>query len=275
MIHAIRAVVTALLGLAFAAPGLRAQIDYRNLDDERPVGTEDAYPVEHYAFEILTPFTFATTTGTQQYLFAPEVEYGVLSNTQVGLKLPLAVSATSGASDAGIGGLATYALYNFNTESPVLPAFAVRGDVAFPAGSLGGGAVRVTLKAIATRSWGLWRAHLNLLGSTGSNDDLGIDALPRWAATAAVDRTFFRQSVLVIGELAAFQASTGAPTQATIATGLRWQWRPALVLDTGISTRLTSTGPDFTITLGLSHTLAFRGLMPSGEPVGVSHAAHH
>ena len=142
MIHAIRAPTTALLGLALAASGLTAQIDYRNLDDERPVGTEDAYPVEHYAFEVLAPFTFATTSSAQQYLVAPELEYGLLPNTQVGLKLPVAVSDASGASDAGIGGLAAYALYNFNTESRAIPAFALRGDIAFPVGSLAGGIFR-------------------------------------------------------------------------------------------------------------------------------------
>lgn len=269
-----RAMFPALLGLALGATRLAAQIDYRNLDDERPVGTEDAYPVEHYAFEVLAPLTFATTGGTQQYLLAPEVEYGVLPNTQVGVKLPLAVSAADGSSDAGLGGIAAYALYNFNTESGTLPAFALRSDVSFPVGSLAGDGVRFTLKAIATRSWGLWRAHLNLLGSSGSNDDLGIDALPRWAATVAVDRTFFRQSLLLIGEAAVFEQSTDSPTQATAALGLRWQWTPTLVLDTGVSTRLTATGPDFTITLGFTHVLAFRGLMPRYAPLEVPHATH-
>ena len=40
-----------------------AQIDYRNLDDERPVVTEDAYPVERYAFEFLAPYLFEAEAG--------------------------------------------------------------------------------------------------------------------------------------------------------------------------------------------------------------------
>lgn len=269
-----RALLAALPAIALAAGRLAAQIDYRNLDDERPVGTEDAYPVEHYAIEILAPFTFATAGDAQQYLLAPELEYGVLANTQVGLKLPLAVSAEPGASDAGLGGIAAYGLYSFNTESRTLPAFALRGDLSFPVGSLAGSDVRFTLKAIATRSWGRWRTHLNLLGSTGSNDDPGIDALPRWGASVALDRTFFRQSLLLIGEVAVFEQLTDSPTQATAALGLRWQWAPTLVLDGGVSTRLTSMGPDFTITLGFSHVLAIRGLMPRLAPKEVSHDAH-
>ncbi len=273
--HRMRAAVAALFGLFLAASRLEAQLDYRNLDDERPVATEDAYPVEHYAFEVLAPLAFATNDGAQQYLLAPEVEYGMLANTQVGVRVPLAVSTIGGTSEAGLGGLTAYALYNFNTESRVLPALALRGDVSFPVGSLAGDGLRFTLKAIATRSWGIWRAHLNLLGSAGSNDDLGVDALPRWAATVAVDRTFWRQSLLVVGELAVFQAASGAATQATAALGMRWQWTPTLVLDTGVSTRLTATGPDFTMTIGFTHVLAFRALMPSGPPAEVSHAPDH
>jgi hypothetical protein len=48
----------AALAIALTAAGfppLAAQIDYRNLDDHRPVRTEDAYPIERYAFELLIP----------------------------------------------------------------------------------------------------------------------------------------------------------------------------------------------------------------------------
>ena len=42
------------VGLCSSFPArVWAQIDYRNLDDDRPVVTEDAYPVERYAFELL------------------------------------------------------------------------------------------------------------------------------------------------------------------------------------------------------------------------------
>ena len=48
-----RAAVLLLLPATVAA-----QVDYRNLDDERPVTTEDAYPVDRYALEIMMPFSF-------------------------------------------------------------------------------------------------------------------------------------------------------------------------------------------------------------------------
>lgn len=40
---------------------VQAHIDYRNLDDHRPVRTEDAYPIERHAFELIVPYS--TTTG--------------------------------------------------------------------------------------------------------------------------------------------------------------------------------------------------------------------
>ena len=46
-----------VLPVLIPAP-LPAQIDYRNLDDGRPIATEDAYPVERYAFELLAPYRF-------------------------------------------------------------------------------------------------------------------------------------------------------------------------------------------------------------------------
>lgn len=266
------AVLAALGGIPLAVATLAAQIDYRNLDDGRPVLTEDAYPVERYALELLAPFAFATGAGAQQYLLGLGAEYGLLANTQVGLRIPLAVDAASGRSEAGLAGLGAAALYNLNTESSSLPALSLRGDLDFPVGSLSGDDLRFSLKAIATHSWGLWRAHLNFLGSVGSDGTLGIDALPRWAGSVAVDRTLFRQSLLLVGELAAFQASSGDPTAATAALGLRWQWTPTLVFDAGVSRRLTSTGPDVAVTLGFSHVVAFSGLMPLGRSTEVPHA---
>ncbi len=45
-----RAAVAAAVLVAAVPRGAQAQIDYRNLDDDRPTRIEDAYPVERYAF---------------------------------------------------------------------------------------------------------------------------------------------------------------------------------------------------------------------------------
>jgi hypothetical protein len=108
------------------------------------------------------------------------------------------------------------------------------------------------------------RAHLNASRGFGPEDELSVaEPLSRWSASLAVDRTFFRSSFLLIGEIAALQSIEGAPTALNASLGARWQWTPTLVLDAGVSRRLRSEiGPDFALTIGLSHAFAIRALMP-------------
>jgi hypothetical protein len=244
-----------------------AQIDYRNLDDDRPVVTEDAYPVERYAFELLAPYRYeAEPDGARLHTAVPEVAYGLARNAQVGLKLPLAAVDESTGTDWGLAGLRVFGLYNFNTETRNLPALSLRADASFPVGSLAGEGGRFAIKAIATRSWGRTRAHLNASRGFGSEDALSVaEPLSRWSASLAIDRTFFRSSILLIGEVAVSQAVRNAPTALNASFGGRWQWTPTLVLDAGLARRLRSDiGPDIALTLGLSHAFALRRLMPAG-----------
>jgi hypothetical protein len=267
MRHTHTAAVLAAAALVLGAASAAAQIDYRNLDDGRPVHTEDAYPIERYAFELLAPVRFeAFPGGLDNTIVAPEVEYGAFMNGQVGLALPLARVHAPGASDFGLAGLRLHAFYNFNTESRSLPAFAVRTDLALPVGALAGDVARLAVRGIATRSWGLTRAHLNAAWSFGSENGLArAEAAPRWSGSLAVDRTLFRQSLVLLVEGLAEQEVRGGPTVATLAAGARWQWTPTAVLDLGVSRRLTSDGPDFGLTLGLSHAFALHGLLPAGR----------
>jgi hypothetical protein len=260
------AAVAAGLCSSFTAP-VSAQIDYRNLDDGRPVVTEDAYPVERYAFELLASYRFeAETGGVQHHTAVPEAAYGLARNAQIGLKLPLALVDEDTGTDQGLAGLRLSGLYNFNTESRWLPALSLRADASFPVGSLAGEGSRFALKAVATRSWGRMRAHLNFARGFGSEDALSVaEPLSRWNASLAVDRTFFRSSMLLIGEVALSQATQNAFTAVNASVGGRWQWTPTLVLDAGLTRRLRSDiGPDIAVTIGLSHAFAIWGLMPAG-----------
>jgi len=263
--RALDAACAVLLGLTAMPSVTRAQTDYRNLDDGRPVRTEDAFVVDHHEFEFLAPFTYdAGAGGTRRYLIQPELEYGPWPNWQLSMKLPLGVVDSLG-SDAGAGGLQFSGLYSINAEGPSLPAFSTRADLFLPAGELAGDRVLLTLKAIATRTLGLTRVHLNGAWTFGTSavDGPRLEAPPRWFVGAAVDYTLFRSSVLLVGEFSAFQDYDGAPVGVTAAAGARWQWTPTLVLDAGIARRLTgNAGPDIEITAGLTHAFAIRGLMP-------------
>jgi hypothetical protein len=258
----------ATLAIALTAAGIRplaGQIDYRNLDDHRPVQTEDAYPIERYAFELLVPYQYDDERGGDAlHVFTPELGYGVLANAQIGLKLPFTAVDGADETDWGFAGPRVFALYNLNTEGRTLPGLAIRADVALPVGGFAGDNAQLTLKGIATRSWGSTRLHLN--GGLTLGDQTGrpeVNAEPDWAMSLAADRTFLRQSLLVIGELGVLEASSSAPTEVTAGLGVRYQLTPTLVLDAGASRRLVErAGPDLGLTLGLSHAFALAGLMP-------------
>lgn len=121
-----------LVGLLAMPTRAGAQADYRNLDDGRPVRTEDAFVVERHGFELLAPLTYdADVAGARRYSLQPEIEYGVLANMQVSVKLPLGAVDSAG-SDWGIGGMQFSALYNLSAEGPSLPAFSVRAGLTLP-----------------------------------------------------------------------------------------------------------------------------------------------
>ncbi|HEY8104992.1 MAG TPA: hypothetical protein VIE46_02730 [Gemmatimonadales bacterium] len=263
--------LTAVVAVAALCPiaSAVAQTDYRNLDEGRPVHTEDAYAVERYAFELITGAALEKDAGgLETTTFTAELEHGVVMNGQIGLAAPLAVvnPPGSGLETFGLAGLRLHALYNFNTESGSLPALGLRTDLALPVGALAGDVARVTVKAIATRSWGLTRAHANVAWSFGSENGLAdADVAPRWSASIAVDRTFFRSSILLVAEGLIEEAVRGAPTVATLAVGGRWQWSPTRVIDLGLARRVTANGASLAVTIGLSHVFGARGLLPAGR----------
>ncbi|MGH7526199.1 MAG: hypothetical protein ACREMX_05800, partial [Gemmatimonadales bacterium] len=152
-----------------------------------------------------------------------------------------------------------------NTETPALPALALRADVAVPVGNFGGDDPQLGLKGIVTRSWGRTRLHLNGAVTLGADGIPAVDAEPNWAVSLAADHTFLRKSLLVIGEVGVLEAAADAPTEVTAAVGVRYQLAPTLGLDAGVSRRLVAdAGPDVGVTFGLSHAFALAVLLPGG-----------
>ena len=248
---------------------LVAQIDYRNLDDDRPTRVEDAYPAERFAFEFLLPYSYARARdGAVIQSSVLELEYGVFRNAHIGIKAPLAAVRAGGSTTTGLSGLRAFAFYNFNTEGPVLPAISLRADAAFPVGSLSGEETQIAIKGILTRSWGRTRLHVNgaLRVTGGDAAGAAVEGVEDWWYGSAVDRTLFRQSVLLVGEVYALREASATPVEVNASLGLRWQWRPTTVLDVGISRGLREgLGPDYAVTVGISNAFAIAGLMPRGR----------
>jgi hypothetical protein len=259
-----RALAVLAIGIPAACDVASAQTDYRNLDGERPTFIADAYPIERWAFELSVPWRFEhASAGTSTHILGPEISYGLFRNGQVGLSLPLASVDQGFGTEWGLAGVHAFGLYNLTTESGSWWAMSVRMDLALPVGSNGGTATRAGAQFLATRSFGAQRIHVNLAGAFGEENDGGVEALPDWSAGAAVDRTFIRESLLLIGEVYALRHSAAEPTEAIASLGARWQLSPTLVVDGGIGRRLSNAGPDVTVTLGLSHAFAISALLPS------------
>jgi hypothetical protein len=253
-----------LLGILVPPGRAVAQTDYRNLDDDRPTSVEDAYPIERWAFELIAPWRYERTRdGTSLHSFIPELAYGLFPNAHVGLKLPIAGESAGSDRTWGVSGFRVFGLYNFNTDGMRWPALSLRADASFPAGDLGGAGSRVAIKAIMTRSFGRQRVRLNgSFGFGAGPEAAAVEPLPRWSAGAAVDHSFIRQSILLVGEITAKQVSSGDATEAHVTIGARYQVAPTIVLDLGMARRLSDEGPDFAVTVGLSHAFAIAGLMP-------------
>jgi len=252
-----------LVSASFVTPAF-GQTDYRNLDGERPSFIADAYPIERWAFELSMPWRYErTASGQSAHIFGAEVSYGMFRNGQVGLELPLAAVDPGPQTTWGLAGLRAFGLYNLTTESGSWPAVSLRADLALPVGVNGGDATRGGLQLLATRSFGAQRIHANFSAAAGPDGGAMVESLPRWSAGLAIDRTFIRESLLLIGEMYALSHAADEPTQAIASIGARWQLTPTLVVDGGVGRRLSSAGPDVTVTFGLSHAFAVSALLPS------------
>jgi len=252
-----------LVSASFVTPAF-GQTDYRNLDGERPSFIADAYPIERWAFELSMPWRYErSASGQSAHIFGAEVSYGMFRNGQVGLELPLAAVDPGPQTTWGLAGLRAFGLYNLTTESGSWPAVSLRADLALPVGVNGGDATRGGLQLLATRSFGAQRIHVNFSAAAGPDGGAMVESLPRWSAGLAIDRTFIRESLLLIGEMYALRHAADEPTQAIASIGARWQLTPTLVVDGGVGRRLSSAGPDVTVTFGLSHAFAVSALLPS------------
>jgi hypothetical protein len=244
--------------VALLASPAGAQIDYRNLDRGRPIGVEDAYPIERYGFEVAGGYRISRVgPGRAQQMFEPELSFGAGAALGLAVELPLAITERDGGSEAGLAGLHLSAKYNISTERPWMPGLGLRFDGVVPVGSEAGSGLESFASILATRSFGRNRLHLNAgAGLWRPEIPAAVDPLPEWRVGLAVDHTLLRTSTLLIVELIAEQEWDDSVVSILPGIGFRRQLTPTLVLDGGVGFE----GPSFTI--GLSHAFGIAGLMP-------------
>lgn len=243
---------TAALVALLAIPGpAAAQHDYRNLDRGRPLSTEDAYPVEAGALEVMVPWSFEREAGESSVVFEPEVMWGIFRNAMVGLGAPIRLG-----DPGGLSGLRPFAFYNFRSEG-WFPAIAVRLDASIPVGALGGTREIGELGLILTKSFGTTRVHFNQTVSIGSANGPLVDHPVSEVVSVGVDHTLWRRSVVLLADI---QWNNDLDATWWIAgVGARMQVTPTMVFDVGMQRRLSPAGPDLAITAGFTRAFAVTG----------------
>ena len=136
-------------------------LDHDNLDPNRPIGMEDAYAIPKGEIGMEGGVRFNDRReGRTRVTFQPQIIYGAFENTQIEIQGDLMSDPHTLVGAAKSGDLHLGVLYNFNTETISLPAFAARVEVDLPTGVNSKG-VDTQMTGILTRSFGRLRVHLN------------------------------------------------------------------------------------------------------------------
>lgn len=194
--------------------------------------------------------------GKSRLVFQPQLIIGAFNNTQLELSSDVSTDPRSVVGDDKSGNLTVGALYNFNTETVSLPAFAARVQLGLPTGVSAKG-VDTAVTGVMTRSYGRWRMHLNI-GYTFLGSPQGRERSGAYRVVAAVSYplgypTSFRDTI--IANVFTRQSDlVGQRNPTGVGIGLRHQVSSRVVFDAGLGTEFI--GPSdrsvFFSTIGLS-----------------------
>jgi len=148
--------------LLLMVPTVVWALDHDNLDPNRPIAIEDAYVVPKGEIGVEGGILFSDRKqGRSRFVFQPQLIIGAFDNTQLELSSDVQTDPRSVVGDDKSGNLTVGALYNVNTETLSLPAFAARVQLGLPTGVSAKG-VDTALTGVMTRSYGRWRTHVNV-----------------------------------------------------------------------------------------------------------------
>jgi hypothetical protein len=257
----IKAMTTAILCLGLlvvAAPAWA--IDHKNLDENRPLRLEDAYPIASGEIAVEAGGGFRLVRrGADQGFFPVEILYGALPNLQVGIGSVLLTDPRAIDDRPKSGDLRLSALYNFNQETLELPALALKLGLDAPTGT-GGRGYGVGLKGIATKSIERLSLHLNagyeLLTDTKDDERAGRYDLALGFSYPVAAPQFTRATL--VGDVFAEQAlRRGAATTVGAEVGLRYQLTPRIVWDVGIGTEFAGPADRSRFFVGTGFSFGF------------------
>lgn len=260
--------MSALLPAFSLLPSLAQAADHLNLEEGLPTKIEDAYPIKQGAIEVqgIAGYDRASPKkpgdGRDRFELTPQVEYGIARNMQLSLSAPYRFG---NASDAKQGDFRLNALYNFNTEERVLPAFAVAVGIDKPYG-LNSGGTETVVKGILTKSIGPLgdsyiprRVHLNAAWYHNWNP-LSEERSNRYLVGAAYNQPINNDWAMV-ADVYREQKRERNTAENLAELGVRHQLTPLSVLSVGVGAGLNSDAPKWRVVFGFQHTL---GTAPLG-----------
>ncbi len=246
----------AVLGIVML-PTVGLALDHDNLDPNRPIAIEDAYVIPKGEIGVEGGVTFNDRKeGKGRFGFQPQIIYGAFENMQLEIMTGLVTEPSTVSGDDKAGDLSVGVLYNLNTETIDIPAFAVRAEVGVPTGVNSKG-VDTELTGVMTRSFGRWRTHVNVgytfLGSPQAQERSGTYRVAAAVSYPLGYPSSFRDTV--IANLFTRQSDLiGQRNPTGVGIGLRHQVSSRVVFDAGLGTELL--GPSdrsvFFSTMGLS-----------------------
>lgn len=240
-------------GVSLGAPmAVHAQTDHINLEEGFPLEVEDAYPSPYRNWEFELPFRYNRKRNERNlFLLAPELAYGIIRNADVSVAVPVRLGS---ADKTGSGNIELEALYNFNNEGLIFPAFALKGVAIFPTGRDSDG-VDTRFRLIATKSISnrLDRLHLNVQFENNA-DPLPDERDDRWTFILGYSGRL-GPDMMIVADVIREQDRKDGEESNVVEVGLRRMLTPLMVLSSAVGTGFGDESPRFRFVLGLQAAL--------------------
>lgn len=237
-----------------------SQSDQVNLEEGFGATVEDAYPTSYLNREIQLFSRYDLKAENKNEIqFNPAIEFGMFRNAGVELSVPVILGNGSRATS---GDIRLGALYNFNAESLLMPAFAFAGKVILPTGiesrGLDYSTKGIITKTISRRSD---RLHLNFEyianqepRSEPANGSIQPERHARFKWAIGYSGRVGNADVMVINYV--YEELRLITKISQIAeVGWRRQLAPRTIISAGAGIGLSKDAPDFNFRLGLQRNI--------------------
>ncbi|QWV92964.1 transporter [Geomonas oryzisoli] len=228
--------------------------DHTNLDENLPTELQDAYATPFRNREVQGVVRYIDEDPGNRFVYQPRFEFGVLPNTE------FTVQGTfySGNTDrTGSGDVSAEVLYNFNTESLYLPAFALAVNADFPTGERSAG-VDVTTKVILSKmpyvrtTW-LHRLHANLIWKRNAGRDRATERHVQFKGIIGFSCRAGKDQSLVL-DYVREQKEKKHEESNVVEAGLRRQLTPYTIGSIGAGAGFGDASERYRVTIGVQHS---------------------